>query len=110
MYLADAELSDQYHGRGLGKALYRALYAHAANDLRVKSVDGESHSDSARKVHQSLSSEYGFKYSAKPNIRRAGGPNEDDAYPNARAWEGAADRPYNGRWGGYDYDLVPSDE
>lgn len=102
MYLADAELDENHRGRGMGKALYKALYAHAANDLKVKSVDGESHSDSARAVHESLAREYGFSYSAKRNI----GP---EGYIDSDTWRGNANRPFNGRWGKYDYDLKPTD-
>ena len=98
MYLADAELDEDHRGRGMGKALYKALYAHAANDLKVKSVDGESHSDAARAVHESLAREYGFNYSAKRNI----GP---EGYIDSDTWRGNADRPFNGRWGSYEYDL-----
>ena len=106
MYLAESDLDEEHRGRGYGKALYKALYAHAANDLKVKSVDGESHSDAARKVHESLAREYGFNYSAEPNIvGRPGG--EGDGYANTAEWSENGDRPFNGRWGSYDYDLKP---
>jgi GNAT superfamily N-acetyltransferase len=48
-------------GKGIGKALYEALYAHAKNKHGVNTVRGEGASKSAHHVHLSLAKKYGFK-------------------------------------------------
>lgn len=48
-------------GKGIGKALYTALYAHAASANRTKIVGGE-HSLDAAKVHRKLAEEHGLDY------------------------------------------------
>ncbi len=58
-------LTTDYHGHGLGQAMYEGLYAHAKNALGVTHVSGGIHSPAAAKVHQALASKHGFDYNAQ---------------------------------------------
>lgn len=73
-----ADPMDQEHrGRGLGRAMYEALYTHASKRHGVSEVAGNVHSEAASRVHQSLSRRHGMSY--RPVLRDV--PSKD--YPNA---------------------------
>lgn len=65
-----------HRGKGLGRALYEATYAHGAHNGYTH-IKGKEHTDDARKVHESLSRRHGLEY--KP--RRAKSPEYPDS-PN----------------------------
>ncbi len=59
-----SSLDAPFHGRGLGQAMYEAVYAHAKNQLGAVEVRGGIHSEDAHKLHQRLAKKHGFVYSA----------------------------------------------
>lgn len=59
-----SELDSKHQNKGLGSAMYEALYAHAKNHLGINEVAGGAHTEKAHKVHQRLAQKHGFEYSA----------------------------------------------
>lgn len=57
-----SDLHEDYHGEGLGKAMYEALYAHSLHHLGINKVAGGNHSEDAGKVHESLARKHGLEY------------------------------------------------
>ena len=55
-----SHLSRPYQGKGIGKAMYEALYAHAMNNHGIKRVEGGMHTSAAEMVHRSLAKKYGM--------------------------------------------------
>jgi hypothetical protein len=74
-----SNISAPHRGKGLGKAMYEALLAHAFHHLGARRVEGDSHSSMAHNVHSSLSEKHGFEGYEPDKIGRAQGPN-DEAY------------------------------
>lgn len=75
----------KHRGKGLGKALYSAMFAHAYHHLGARSVTGDSHSSSAHLVHSSLARQHGLDYKGVRNPGRSlmafASPGEfDEAY------------------------------
>lgn len=64
-----SELDEQYRGKGLGMAMYEALYAHAKHKMGINRVEGGSHSADADAVHKRLSEKHGVAY--RPKLRPA---------------------------------------
>jgi len=60
-----SDLMEEYHGEGLGKAMYEALYAHAYHKLGVKKIVGGHHTEQASRVHEALARKHGLNYQAK---------------------------------------------
>lgn len=54
-------LDDKYHGKGIGKAMYEALLAHAKRS-GVDRVQGVTHTPAASRVHASLAAKHGLDY------------------------------------------------
>ncbi len=65
-----SELEKPFRGKGLGTAMYEALYAHAKHVVGITEVSGGIHSADADRVHQSLAKKHGFKY--KSRLRSVG--------------------------------------
>lgn len=65
-----AEVSKPYLGRGVGQALYEAMYAHGLHHHNVKRVVGGEHSSMAHKAHERLAAKHGLHYSTLPNNTR----------------------------------------
>jgi 8-oxo-dGTP pyrophosphatase MutT (NUDIX family) len=59
-----AELHKDHKGKGLGQAMYLALYRHAMNN-GVSHVSGWYHSQDASHVHQALARKHGLAYQPK---------------------------------------------
>lgn len=59
-----SRLEPEHRGKGLGSAMYEALYAHAYK-AGVRQVEGGQHSEDASAVHQRLAAKHGFAY--RPN-------------------------------------------
>lgn len=78
LYVGSARVEPEHQGKGFGKALYEALYAHAYHHLGARQVMGEEHSSMAHNVHQSLAAKHGLQYQARQQSK-ATGP-YDDAY------------------------------
>ena len=76
-------------GKGLGKAMYEALYAHANNHLGIKHAVGEEHSTSASRVHQALAEKHGWDYQ-----------------PQWGAKDQTVSRDFDGAFGPYEYKLT----
>ncbi len=60
-----SELRSEYHGKGLGTAMYEALYAHAKH-VGINQVEGGDHSEKAHQLHQRLAAKHGFEYNGTP--------------------------------------------
>lgn len=56
-----SELRENHRGKGLGQAMYEALYTHALHN-GVKYVAGGSHTDAAGAVHEKLADTHGLGY------------------------------------------------
>jgi len=54
-------LPHNHRGKGLGIAMYEALYAHAKHN-GIKNIEGGIHSDDAAHVHEALSRRHGMNY------------------------------------------------
>lgn len=67
-----SELHEDYHGEGLGKAMYEALYAHAYHKMGKRNIVGGSHSHDAGRVHEALARKHGFNYIARTKNSRFG--------------------------------------
>jgi GNAT superfamily N-acetyltransferase len=76
-------------GKGIGKAMYEALYAHAHNHLGIKHAVGEDHSTSASKVHQALADKHGWDYQPQWGDR-----------------DQVVSRDFDGAFGPYEYKLT----
>jgi GNAT superfamily N-acetyltransferase len=61
-----SSLDPEYHGKGLGQAMYEAAYAHAKNVLGVTHVAGGIHSAQANALHTRLAAKHGFEYNPTP--------------------------------------------
>jgi 8-oxo-dGTP pyrophosphatase MutT (NUDIX family)/GNAT superfamily N-acetyltransferase len=59
----DTSLEDDHRGKGLGTALYEALYAHALQN-GIHTVHGGIHGSLAGYVHEKLARKHGIKYHA----------------------------------------------
>jgi hypothetical protein len=68
-----SELDKQYHGKGLGSAMYEGLFSHAKHKLGIDRVEGGQHSAMASAVHQRLSAKHGLEYKPAPV---SGNPND----------------------------------
>lgn len=76
-----------HHNKGLGRALYEALYAHAYHHLGARRVNGDRHSSMAHRVHVSLAKKHGLEYVGR-----------ERATTRPRG-------PFDGRFGSYSYAL-----
>lgn len=56
-----SELHPDYHGQGLGTAMYEALYSHAFS-TGIDTVHGGMHSADAHRLHERLAKKHGFTY------------------------------------------------
>jgi 8-oxo-dGTP pyrophosphatase MutT (NUDIX family) len=65
-----SSLEKEHRGKGLGKAAYEALMAHAYHS-GASAVEGREHSTAANAVHNSLSAKHGFEYKAPANPKPA---------------------------------------
>lgn len=66
-----SSISVSHRGKGLGVAAYTALYVHAKS-VGFTHVRGGFHSDAAKRVHESLSKRFGFKYESKTDENEKG--------------------------------------
>jgi GNAT superfamily N-acetyltransferase len=55
----DTELSQEHRGKGLGRAMYEALYHHVAKG-GVRRIEGGLHTDAAAGVHNSIARKHGI--------------------------------------------------
>lgn len=78
LLVEEANLAEGLHGKGIGKAMYEALYREA-HELGATHVKGGTHSTNAHHVHESLAAKHGWAYDAIPNTTDEGGdwPPED---------------------------------
>jgi ribosomal protein S18 acetylase RimI-like enzyme len=89
-----AEVNENHQGKGLGKAMYEALYAHAFHTFEAPESRGGLHSTFASYVHRSLARAHKLAYNPRPNPKAAGRPEGD----------------YDDKFLPYRYSLLPSDE
>lgn len=69
-----SEMDPEYRGKGLGTAMYEALFAHGKNFLEATTVEGGRHSTAAHAVHEKLAQKHGMQYQA---AREHFGPQKD---------------------------------
>lgn len=68
-----SELDPALRGKGLGMAMYEAVFAHAKNVRGISHVEGGVHSAAADAVHKRLAAKHGFDYQAEldaPNDKK----------------------------------------
>lgn len=70
-------LDPAHQGKGFGRAMYEALYAHAYHHHGVRGVWGNDHTNQAGAVHESLDRRHGTGYVAVPGTPTRGFPAED---------------------------------
>jgi ADP-ribose pyrophosphatase YjhB (NUDIX family)/GNAT superfamily N-acetyltransferase len=63
-----SDLEEEHRGKGLGQAMYEALFAHAYHS-GLRHVSGGHHSLDAGKVHEKLAAKHGLTYAAHTNPR-----------------------------------------
>ena len=69
-----SEMDPDYRGKGLGTAMYEALFSHAKNFFDATTIEGGRHSTAAHAVHQKLAAKHGMDYKA---TREHFGPQKD---------------------------------
>jgi 8-oxo-dGTP diphosphatase len=75
-----ADLDLKHQGKGLGKAMYLALYSHAYHKLGARKVAGDWHSTMASRVHASITKEHDLEgYEPQPTHT----PKEPHAFDSA---------------------------
>lgn len=99
-----------HRSKGLGLAMYEALFAHAKHLHGTTHVSSPTpHSTMAMRVHKRLAEKHGLAY--KPVPRFGGEPSENatNHYENRLEWMKAGDpknlKPYDDRFAGYRYAL-----
>lgn len=103
LLIEEAHLTQGLRGKGIGKAMYEALYREA-HELGATHVKGGVHSSNAENVHRSLAAKHGWRYDASPNTTDEGG----DWPPES--WEGDEDTSSSwgsrdDRWQRYEFEL-----
>lgn len=61
-----SDLDKEYRGKGLGTAMYEALFSHAKHKLGINRVEGGSHSADANALHTRLAEKHGLAYRPRP--------------------------------------------
>jgi 8-oxo-dGTP diphosphatase len=60
-------LSSEHHGKGLGRAMYEALYHHVVKN-GFHTVVGDKHTEAAERVHRSIAKRHGIEYKGTPKV------------------------------------------
>jgi len=94
----DASILPEHQNKGLGKALYEALYSHAYHKLGARKVVGSVHSSLASYVHRALARKHGLEYVASANVPSA-------AYPTEEKWQNAETGEWDRKYKQYSYTL-----
>ena len=97
----DVQLDAAHRNKGIGKAMYEALYRDAF-DLGATRVRGGTHSTMAHRVHEALAAKHGWDYNANPNSEEYGGD-----WPQAD-WEATRNYARDDRWQSYNFALKGS--
>lgn len=96
----DVEIGKEHRGKGLGLALYEAMYAHAYHN-GIRKVTGGRHSTMASKgIHQKLAVKHGLEYVPEPDYGD-GSP----TYENRKEWLKGPTGAYDEKYKPYSYDL-----
>lgn len=93
-----ATVNSQHKGKGLGQAMYEALFAHGFHS-GVKDIKGDVHSSEASRVHQKLAQKHGLVYDRQPNF------GEGTKYPTASKWAEQPGAPMDQKWAPYHYTV-----
>lgn len=64
LVVQESNLDGEHQGKGLGKAMYEALMAHAHHTLKLRFLSGGLHSTQAQPVHESLARKHKTGYQA----------------------------------------------
>jgi len=78
-----ADLNPNHRGKGLGTAMYEALFAHALHFHGINDIRSDSHSSMAHKAKKRLHEKHGFKEWSPRKVGREKGP-YDNAYAPTR--------------------------
>ncbi|MDE1868257.1 MAG: GNAT family N-acetyltransferase, partial [Thaumarchaeota archaeon] len=98
----DAWINKDMRGKGLGKALYEAIYSHAFQNGATH-VAGDSHSTLASHIHQSLAKKHNLNYVPVPNF-------PGKRYESKQKWENTESGPYDFKYKPYTYELKSENE
>lgn len=85
----NSDLNEEYWGRGIGKAMYLAVYVYTMKVRKATRVTGWTHSSMAARVHTALARDY----------RLVG-------YRPKRTGCGYGEGAYDNAWGPYSYKLA----
>ncbi len=99
-----ADIPDEHQNKGLGQAMYEALYAHGKHVLGATSISGDEHSTMASRVHQKLSQKHGLGYSPTLNPKQINHPVGGEL---SQKW--AASGAYDKKFAPYSYALKYDD-
>lgn len=97
-----SDVDDDHQGKGLGRAMYEALFAHANRHGGAVGVIGGPHSSMASGLHQRLAQRHGWEYSATPAVGSS-------FYPTQEAWDARKPGPHDAKFSAYSY-LFKSEE
>lgn len=90
-------LAPEWKNKGLGRAMYEALYAHAYKKHGIRIIDGGYHTADARHVHERLAQKHGLRYNPEPGF-----PTEPGEDPRGGPYEYRLDgRPMKKAEGSY---------
>lgn len=96
-----SHISPEHQNKGLGKAMYEALLAHAHNDMGIDKIVGGKHSTSASRVHSALSAKHGLDY--KPELNEEASMSDEEY--NDKMPKGLSAFTSNVKFGPYSYTL-----
>lgn len=98
LLVEEANLGEGLRGRGVGKAMYEALYREA-HALGATHVRGGTHSTLAHNVHEALAAKHGWQYEADPNTVENGGDWDE-------RWEEEGSGVRDDKWMKYQFPLT----
>lgn len=93
------QVRPDHQRKGLGKACYEAMFAHALNKLGIQRVVGGTHATGASAIHSSLSAKHGLDYKPKKSI----GPGTQ--YHDYNEWEQSPNDDFDEKYKAYNYEL-----
>ncbi len=104
-----SHLDEEHRGKGLGKAMYEAAYAHAYKN-GIRQVEGGPHTAAASAVHESLAAKHGFVYQPdwSPEPEDDTHDPEADDFDQERHNRQPRDQ-HEGAYGDYRYTLKSED-
>lgn len=91
-------IAPEHKGKGLGQAMYEAMFAHGYHN-GVHTIQGDVHSTDAANVHSKLASKHGMAYEPMPNYGNY------TPYHNPDEWISKPNKQYDQKYQPYKYTL-----